>query len=63
MNGIMTTNKEIRYMFSSQEGFKAQLVQIYRDFEEEEIVTRKLYKLRQTASAMVYITKFQALLV
>jgi len=57
----MTTNKKVRYMFSSWEGFKAQLVQIYRDSEEEETVTKKLYKLKQTGSAMVYMTEFQAL--
>jgi len=50
-------------MFSSWEGFKTRLVQIYGDFKEEEIVTRKIYKLKQTGSAMVYITEFQALLV
>jgi len=48
-------------MFLSWEGFKACLVQMYRDSKEEETVTRKLYKLKQTASAMVYITEFQAL--
>jgi len=50
-------------MFLSWKGFKACLVQIYGDFEEEEIVTKKLYKLKQTGSAMVYITEFQVLLV
>jgi len=54
----MTTNKEVRYMFSSWEGFKAQLVQIYGDSEEEETVTRKLYKLKQTGSAIMYTTEF-----
>ena len=63
INGVMTTNKEVRYMFLLWEGFKSQLVQMYRDSEEEEIVTRKMYKLRQTVSAMVYTIKFQSLLV
>jgi len=34
---------------------------MYGDSEEEEIVTKKLYKLKQTGSAMVYITEFQVL--
>jgi len=34
---------------------------MYRDFEEEETATRKLYELKQTGSAMVYTTEFQAL--
>jgi len=45
-------------MFSLWEGFKAHLVQMYGDSKEEEIATRKLYKLRQTGSAMVYTTEF-----
>jgi len=45
-------------MFLLWKGFKAHLVQMYGDSEEEETVTRKLYKLRQTASAIVYTTEF-----
>ena len=45
-------------MFSLWEGFKARLVQMYKDFEEEETATRKLYKLKQTASAIVYTIEF-----
>jgi len=45
-------------MFLLWEGFKAYLVQMYRDSKEEETVTKKLYKLRQTGSAIMYITKF-----
>jgi len=48
-------------MFSLWEGFKAHLVQIYGDFKKEETVTKKIYELKQTGSAMVYITEFQAL--
>ena len=48
-------------MFLLWEGFKAHLVQIYRDSEEEETTTKKLYKLKQTESAIVYITEFQLL--
>jgi len=48
-------------MFLLWEDFKAHLVQMYRDFEEKETATRKLYKLKQTGSAMIYMTEFQAL--
>jgi len=48
-------------MFSLWEGFKTQLVQIYGDSKEEETATKKLYKLKQTGSAIVYTTEFQAL--
>ena len=34
---------------------------MYRDFKEKEIVTKKLYKLKQTTSAIIYTTEFQAL--
>ena len=62
-NKITTTNKKVRYMFSLQEEFKSQLVQMYRNSKKEKTVTQKLYKLRQTVSAMIYITEFQVLLV
>ena len=45
-------------MFSLQEGFKAHLVQIYGDSKEEETVTKKIYELKQTGSAMMYKTEF-----
>jgi len=45
-------------MFLLWEDFKARLVQMYGDLEEEETAIRKLYKLRQTASAIVYTTEF-----
>jgi len=50
-------------MFLLWEGFKTHLVQMYGDFKKEETATKKLYKLRQTASAIMYMTEFQALLV
>jgi len=31
---------------------------MYKDFKEEEIVTKKLYKLKQTGSAIVYMIEF-----
>jgi len=34
---------------------------MYKDFEEKKTVTKKLYEFKQTGSAMVYITEFQAL--
>ena len=33
-------------MFLLWEEFKSYLIQIYRDFKEEETVTKKLYKLK-----------------
>ena len=48
-------------MFLLWEDFKARLVQMYRDSKEEETVTKKIYKLKQTRSAIVYTTEFQAL--
>jgi len=61
INGVMTINKEVRYMFLLWEGFKSCLVQMYGDSEEEETAIKKIYKLKQTASAMMYIIKFQSL--
>ena len=58
MNGVTSTNKEVRYMFLLWEEFKLQLVQMYGDFKKEEMATRKIYKLKQTASAMMYMTEF-----
>ena len=61
VNKITLANKEVRYVFSLQEGFYNRLTQMYRDAKEEKTVTRKLYKLKQTLLAIVYITKFQLL--
>jgi len=33
---------------------------MYGDLKEEEMATKKLYKLRQTALAIMYTTEFQA---
>ena len=63
INGVTITNKKVRYMFLSQEGFKAHLIQMYRNSEKKETATRKLYELKQTALAIMYIIEFQALLV
>jgi len=48
-------------MFLLWKGFKACLVQIYRDSKEEETAIKKMYKLKQTRSAIVYMTEFQTL--
>jgi len=36
---------------------------MYRNSEKKETATRKLYELKQTALAIMYIIEFQALLV
>jgi len=60
-NGVTIINKEVRYIFSLWEGFKSQLIQIYNDSEEEKTAIKKIYKLKQTALAMMYTTEFQSL--
>ena len=57
-NKITIINKVVRYIFLLWEGFKAHLVQIYKKFEKEKTAIKKLYKFKQTASAIVYMTKF-----
>ena len=61
VNGIMSTNNKVRFMFSTWKGFCNQFMQIYKNTKEEETVIWKLYKLKQTLSAMIYITEFQLL--
>ena len=58
VNEIMSSNKEVNYIFIFYEGFSNRLIQIYKDAEEKETAIRKLYKLKQTLSVMVYITEF-----
>ena len=36
---------------------------MYKDFKEEKTATKRLYKLKQMALAIVYMTKFQSLLI
>jgi len=48
-------------MFLSWKDFKTYLVQMYGDFKEKKTATRKIYELKQTGSAIMYITEFQAL--
>ena len=42
LNGIMTTNLEVKYLFSSWGGFIERLTQIFRDLEATTIAERKL---------------------
>ena len=50
-------------MFLLWKGFNNKFMQIYNNMKEKETVIKKLYKLRQTSSAMMYMTKFQLLLI
>ena len=42
INGITSTNLEVKYMFLSWEGFIEQLTQIFRDLEVTTTAERKL---------------------
>ena len=42
LNGITTTNLDIKYIFSSQGGFIKRLTQIFRDLKATTIAERKL---------------------
>ena len=42
LNSIITTNLEVKYLFSSQGGFMERLIQIFRDLKVITIVKRKL---------------------
>jgi hypothetical protein len=41
-NGIITTNKDVQYIFSSWAGFIDRLTQIFRNLEATTIAERKL---------------------
>ena len=58
-NRITTLNQEVRYMFSSWEGFISQLIQIYSDIKVAMIAERRLSELMQKGSMTDYITTFQ----
>src|SRR6266568_8950321 len=58
-NKITTLNQEIKYMFSSWEGFLSQLTQIYNNIETVITAERKLSKLMQKGSATKYTITFQ----
>ena len=54
INRATITNLETKYIFLSQDNFKNQITQIFRDLEEEAIAERKLYLLTQKGLAMEY---------
>ena len=45
-------------MFLLWAGFSNKFTQMYGDTKEKETATKKLYKLKQTSSVIVYTTKF-----
>ncbi len=57
-NGMTTLNQEVRYMFSSWEGFLSRLTQIYGDTKAVTIAERKLLELMQKGSATEYTMMF-----
>ena len=54
INRATTTNLETKYIFLSQDNFKNQMTQIFRDLEEEATAEQKLYSLMQKGSAIKY---------
>ena len=44
-NGLNTTNLEVKYLFSLQEGFCNRIIQIFKDFKAEATVEYKLKNL------------------
>src|SRR5271170_335522 len=57
-NGATTTNQEVKYMFSSWEGFSDRLIQMYGNPEATTTAERKLLELTQRGSATDYTTMF-----
>ena len=53
-NGATTTNLETKYIFLSWDNFKNQIIQMFKDLEEETIAEQKLYLLIQKGSAIEY---------
>jgi hypothetical protein len=60
-NAMATPNKEVRFMFSSWEGFAERLTQMFGDPEAKTTAERKLQDLVQRTSAIEYTTQFQTL--
>ena len=58
LNGMSTTNIEVRYMFLIQDGFANWLKQIFGSLKEELVAEDKLENIRQIISVIVYLTKF-----
>jgi len=48
-------------MFLLWERFSNKFTQMYGNAKEEKTATKKVYKLRQTLSAIMYTIKFQSL--
>jgi hypothetical protein len=61
LNGMTTTNLEVRFMFSSWGGFVERLTQMFGDPEASTTAERKLQKLEQRQSAIDYTAQFQTL--
>ena len=57
-NRIITTNLKTKYIFISQDNFRSQMIQMFRDPEEEVITEYRLYLLTQKGSAIEYTTQF-----
>ena len=58
-NGLIITDLEVKYIFSSQEGFCNCITQIFRNPKLETTAKKKLELLRQTILAIAYLTGFQ----
>ena len=61
INGMTSTNLEVKYMFSSWGGFAERLTQMFGDPEAATTAERKLQNLTQRSSAIEYTTQFQTL--
>ena len=55
---MSTTNIEVQYIFLLQKGFANQPKQIFKSLEKELIAKDKFKIIRQTISAIVYLTEF-----
>src|SRR6266568_9688586 len=53
-NRATSTNLETKYIFLSWDNFKNQIIQMFKDLEEETIAEQKLYLLIQKGSAIEY---------
>ena len=54
LNGIITTNLEVKYLFFSWGGFIERLTQIFRDLKVTTIAEKKLQSLTQQSLAIEY---------
>ena len=58
INRLSIMNQEVRYIFSSQDGFVSRLTQIYKDLEAVMTVKQKLSELVQKGSTTDYTIIF-----